>query len=80
MVTRGAKAVLSRMNLKYEAVGVVVANNCQGIIKIDDFAQLNEKSVESIYQVIRRTGDNTGCVCPILGLQCQRWMRRTYKE
>ena len=36
-------AMLSIMNLKYEAVGAIVANNGQGIITIDDFTQLNEK-------------------------------------
>ena len=54
MVTRGAKAMLSRMNLEDEAVGVVVTNNGQGLIKIDDFAQLNEKSVEGLFRVLRR--------------------------
>ena len=48
MATRGAKATLSRMNLTDEAVGVVVANDGQGLITIDDFAQLNEKSVEGL--------------------------------
>ena len=32
MTTRGSKEMLSGMNLKYEAVGVVIANNGQGII------------------------------------------------
>ena len=46
--------MLSRMNMADEAVGVVVANNGQGLIKIDDFAQLNEKSVEGLFRVLRR--------------------------
>ena len=52
METRAEKAMLSRMNLTDEAVGVVVANDGQGIIKIDDFAQLNEKSVEGLFRVL----------------------------
>ena len=39
MTTISAKAMLTRMNMKDEGVGVVVANNDQGIITIDDFAQ-----------------------------------------
>ena len=54
MVTRGSKAMLSRMNMADEAVGIVVANNGRGLIKIDDFAQLNEKSVEGLFWVLRR--------------------------
>ena len=41
MATRGAKAMLSIMNMTDEAIGVVVANDGQWITKIDDFAQLN---------------------------------------
>ena len=50
------------MNLKYEAIGVVVANDVQGIIKIDVFFQLNEKSVEGLCRVIRRYGGTTWVV------------------
>ena len=76
MATRGEKEMLSIMQLKYGYVGVVVANDGQGIIKIDDFAQLNEKSVEGLYRVLRRPVGTTGG-CPILGLKFQRWLRRT---
>ena len=62
--------MLSRMNMADEAVGVVVANNGQGLIKIDDFAQLNEKSVEGIFWVLRRNLGATAWGCPILGLKC----------
>ena len=60
MSTRGAKAMFSIIKLTYEAVVLVVANNGQGIITIDDFAPLNEKSVESLCQVLRMTGGTTG--------------------
>ena len=40
--------MLSRIKLKDESVGVVVANDGQGLITIDDFAHLNEKSVEGL--------------------------------
>ena len=46
--------MLSRMKLIDEAVAVVVANDEQGLIKIDDFSQLNEKSVEGLCRVLRR--------------------------
>ena len=62
--------MLSRMNLEDEAVGVVVTNNGQGLIKIDYFAQLNEKSVEGIFWVLRRNLGATAWGCPILGLKC----------
>ena len=45
MATRSEKVMLARINLTYEAFDVVVANDGQGIIWIDDFAQLNEKPV-----------------------------------
>ena len=48
------------MNLIDKAVGVVVTNNGQGIITIDDFAQLNEKSVEGIFWVLISSGGTTG--------------------
>ena len=63
--------MLSRMNMADEAVGVVVANNGQGLMKIDDFAQLNEKSVEGLFWVLIRHLRATGWGCPILGLKCQ---------
>ena len=46
--TKSAKMMSSRMKLTYEAIGVVVANNFQGIITIDDFSKLNDQSVEGI--------------------------------
>ena len=52
MATRNMKSMLSIMKLTDESVGVVVANNGQGIITIDDFAQLNEKSVEGLFRVL----------------------------
>ena len=54
--------MLSRMNLTNEAVAVVVSNDGQGIIAIDDFSQLNEKSVEHLCRVLRRPGGNAGGV------------------
>ena len=79
MTTRSAKVMLSSMKLTYEGVGVVVANNDQGIITIYDLAQLNYKSVEGICQVLQMSGGTTGG-CPIQGLQCQIWLKQTYKE
>ena len=67
--------MLSWMKLEDEAVGVVVANDYQGIIMIDNFAQLNDKSVEGLYQVLQSPRSTTGG-CPILGLRCQKWMKR----
>ena len=58
--TRVAKAMLSRMKLTDEAVAVVVAKNCQGIITIDDFAQLNKKSVEGLCLVPKISVGTTG--------------------
>ena len=37
MTIRSAKAMLSQMKLTDKSVGVVVANDGQGIIMIDDF-------------------------------------------
>ena len=54
--------MLSRTHVTDEAVGVVGANDGQGLITIDDFAQLNEKSVEGLCRVIRRPGGTTGGV------------------
>ena len=48
MATRGEKKILSRMKLIDQAVAVVVTNNGQGILTIDDFAHLNDKSLEGI--------------------------------
>ena len=45
MATKSVKAILYQMKLTDEDVGVVVANDGQGIIMIDDFYQLNEKYV-----------------------------------
>ena len=50
------------MRLPDEAVAVVAANDGQGLITIDDFAQLNDKSVESICWVLRRPGGTSGGV------------------
>ena len=47
------------MKLTEEAVGVVVDKNGQGIVTNDDFTQLNEKSVEGIFRVLRRPGGTT---------------------
>ena len=52
MATRSANTMSSIMKLTDEAVGVVVTNNGKEIITIDDFAQLNEKSVESLCRVL----------------------------
>ena len=79
MASRNTKMIIVKMKLTDEAVCVFFANDGQGIITIDDFAQLNEKYVEGIFRVLRRPGGTTGG-CPILGLQCQKWMKRTYKE
>ena len=76
MVTINVKAMLSQMTLTDESIGVFVANCFQGLITIDDFDQLNEKSVEGLYRVLRRPVGTTGG-CPILGLKFQRWLRRT---
>ena len=51
--------MLYRMKITDEFIGVVVANDGQGIISVDDFAQLNEKSVEGICWVLLRPGGNT---------------------
>ena len=48
MTTRSDKAILSRMRLTNEPFGVVVANDGQGRITIDYFAQLNETYVEGL--------------------------------
>ena len=71
--------MLYRMKITEEFIGVVVANDGQGIISVDDFAQLNEKSVEGICWVLLRP-EGIHVVCPILGLQCQKWLKGTYKE
>ena len=70
MATIGAKVMMSRMNLTEGAVAVFIANNGQGLITIDDFSQLNEKSVEGLCRVLRRPGGTTGGVSNS-GLQCQ---------
>ena len=48
MTTRSVKAMLSRMRLTDEDVGVVVANDGQELITIDDIYQFNEKSLEGL--------------------------------
>ena len=45
------------MKLTNEAVGFVVANDGQGIIMIDVFAQSNEKSAEGLFWVLRSPGE-----------------------
>ena len=50
------------MNLTDKAIVVVVANDVQGLIIIDDFSQLNEKSLEGLCQVLRRPGETSGGV------------------
>ena len=62
MTTRSAKAMLSRMKLTYEAVGVFITNDGQGLITIDDLVQLNEKYVEGLCRVLLRHGGTTGVV------------------
>ena len=52
MTTRSDKAMLSQMNLTDESVGVIVSNDGQGLIMVDDFAQLNEKSLEGLCRVL----------------------------
>ena len=42
------------MKLTDEAVGVVVDNYGQGLITIDDFSQMNDKSVEGLCRVLQR--------------------------
>ena len=51
MTTRSVKAMLYQMKPAYEYVGVVIDNDVQGLIKIDDFTQSNEKSMEGLLQV-----------------------------
>ena len=54
--------MLSKMKLKDKAVSIVVSNNGLGIITINDFSHLNEKSMEGLCQVLRRNGGTTGGV------------------
>ena len=51
--------MLSRMKLVDEGVRFIVANNVQGLITIDDFSQLNDKSVEVLYWLLRRPEGTT---------------------
>ena len=62
MTTRSVKAMLSRTNQIDEALGAIASKNDQGQIKIDDFSQLNEKSVEGHFQVLQRPGGTAGVV------------------
>ena len=54
--------MLSQIKLIDEDGGVVVPKYDQGLIMIDYFAQLNEKSVEGICRVLWRPGGTTGGV------------------
>ena len=67
MATSGARAIFSRMKLTDKAVAVIVASYIQGLIKMDDFAQLNDKSAESICRVLIRPGGNIGEVSNPVG-------------
>ena len=51
MSTINAKTMLAQMKLTDEAVGAIVANDGQGLIKI-----LNEKSVEGLCKVLQKSG------------------------
>ena len=62
MATRVAKVVLSRMKLTDKSFAVVVSNNGQGLITVDDFSQLNDKSVEGLFRVLRSPGGTAGGV------------------
>ena len=57
-----ARQMLVRMGLTNEAATVVVAADGQGLVTIDDFAQLNEKSVEGVCRSLRRPGGQTNGV------------------
>ena len=54
--------MFSRTRLTDKTIGDVVDIVGQGLITIDDFDQLNEKSVEGICRVIRRPVGTTGGV------------------
>ena len=62
MVAIYMKNMLARMMLIYEAVGFVIANDGRGLILIDYFSQLNEKSVEGLFRELRRYVGATGGV------------------
>ena len=62
MATRGAKVIMSRMKLTDKSVAGVVPKYGQGIITIDHFYQLNEKSVEGICRLLRRLRGTIGGV------------------
>lgn len=57
-----ARQMLVRMGLTNEAAAVVVDAGGQGLISIDDFAQLNEKSVKGLCRSLRRPGGQTNGV------------------
>ena len=59
MATIGVKLMLSWMKLTDKAASFVVANDGQGVITIKDFAQLNDKAVESLCRVLWRPGGTT---------------------
>ena len=71
--------MLSIMNLIDEDVAVVVSNNDEGIITIDDFAQLNEKSWKVSVGYSEGLEVLVG-ECPVPGLQCQRCLEQTYRS
>ena len=50
------------MRSKRQYVAVVVTNDGQGLVTIDDVSQLNEKSVEGLFRVLRRPGGTSGRV------------------
>ena len=79
MSTRNAKSMLAQMKLTDKSVGIIISNDGQGLITIDDLSQLNEKSVEGLFRVLQKPVGTTGG-CPIPGMQCQRWLKRNYKE
>ena len=55
-----AKTMLTQIELIYEAVGSVTTNGGQGLIMIDGFYQLDEKSVEVLFSVLQRRGGTAG--------------------
>ena len=54
--------MIAQIKITDEAVCEIVANDGHGIISIDDFYQLSEKSMEGLCWVLRRPGGNTGGV------------------
>ena len=68
MFTKGMKLMLSRMKmlsrtkLTDEAFAVVFTKDGKRRIIIDYFSQLNDKSVEGIFRVLRKPGGTSGGV------------------